>query len=135
MSDAPAPIGSRIAAALWRTPWLYGWMVACAALVPILSFRKQSELMGCYLPASHRVLEAQSLPGPEWWVYPPAFTAPVLPLAMLPVPLARVLWCVWGLLRTHKVVAGRRLFHALQSSVFCGVVGSCEGVGWLSHGA
>lgn len=112
MSDAPAPIGSRIAAALWRTPWLYGWMVACAVLVPILSFRKQSELMGCYLPASHRMLEAQSLPGPEWWVYPPAFTAPVLPLAMLPVPLARVLWCV--MLVTSAVLAVRAIWNALM---------------------
>lgn len=68
-------------------------MIACVA-VPLLAFRKQSELTGCYLPAADRIVQGLALPGPERWVYPPAFTVPVLPLVTLPVPLSRLAWAL-----------------------------------------
>lgn len=93
MHDASPSFADRMLAAAWRRPWLWGWIVASAALVPLLSFRRQSELTGCYLPAAARVLAGQELPGPEAWVYPPFFVTPVLPLTMLPVSVARMIWC------------------------------------------
>jgi hypothetical protein len=89
----------------WRRPWLHAWWMVSLVAVPLLAFRHQSELMGCYLPASDRVLQGLPLPGPERWVYPPAFTMPVLPLAMLPVALARV---VWALVTVACVMVGVR---------------------------
>lgn len=68
-------------------------MIAFVA-VPLLAFRKQSELTGCYLPAADRIVQGLGLPGPERWVYPPAFTVPVLPLVTLPVPLSRLAWAL-----------------------------------------
>lgn len=68
--------------------------MASAVAVPLLAFRRQSELMGCYLPASDRVIEGLPLPGPERWVYPPAFAAPVLPLSFLPTGVARAAWAL-----------------------------------------
>ena len=35
--------------------------------------------------------------------------------------------------RTAQVAAGGRFVHTLQTSVFCGVVGLCEGGGGLPH--
>jgi len=92
-------------------PWLIGWGVASVALVLLLSFRRQSELIGCYLPAARRVLEGLALPGPEGWVYPPVFTLPVLPLIALPVWLARAVWCL--LLVTAVTLALRWMWRAL----------------------
>jgi hypothetical protein len=40
-----------------------------------------------------------------------------------------------GMTRARQVAAGGRFVHAVQPSVFCGVVGLCEGGGGLSHGA
>jgi len=84
----------------------------CGVLVPLLSFRTQSELMGCYLPASHRVLESLALPGPEAWVYPPIFTTPVLLITLVPVAIARMLWCT--MLVTAAVLATRAIWNTLM---------------------
>jgi len=109
----PTPsILERAMAAAWRRPWLWGWLVASAALVPLLSFRRQSELTGCYLPAAGRVIAGQELPGPEAWVYPPFFATPVLPLAWLPLALARPIWCV--LLVGCAVLSARCIWSTLM---------------------
>jgi hypothetical protein len=82
------------------------------ALVPLLSFRRQSELMGCYLPAAERALAGQALPGAEAWVYPPFFLLPVVPLTFLPVALARMSWCV--LLVGCAVLSARCIWNTLM---------------------
>ena len=41
----------------WRRPWLHAWWMVSLVAVPLMAFRHQSELMGCYLPASDRVRE------------------------------------------------------------------------------
>lgn len=112
MPETRPTIVERVLAAAWRSPWLWGWIVASAALAPLLSFRKQSELTGCYLPAAARALAGQELPGPEAWVYPPFFLIPVLPLAALPPALARVLWCV--LLVGCAVLSARSIWNTLM---------------------
>jgi hypothetical protein len=85
--------------------------------VPLLAFRHQSELTGCYLPASSRIIAGLPLPGPERWVYPPAFTMPVLPLAWLPLAAARVTWAL--LMVTCVVVGVRALWNgAMQDAAF-----------------
>ncbi len=86
--------------------------MACAVLVPLLSFRSQSELMGCYLPAMHRVVEGLPLPGAEWWVYPPLFTTPVIPLVWLPIAAARMAWCI--MLVTAAVLSARCIWKTLM---------------------
>lgn len=101
----------------WRRPWLHaGWVVAAVG-APMLAYRRQTELMGCYLPASERILHGLPLPGPEWWVYPPAFTLPVLPLIFLPIAVARL---VWAVLLISCVVGGTGAVWkaAMQDSAF-----------------
>jgi hypothetical protein len=97
---------------LWRTPWLFAWIAACVIAVPLLSFRTQSELTGCYLPAAKRVSEGLALPGPEMWVYPPFFTITVLPLLPLPLVAVRMLWS--AMLITCAVLAVRFVWNALM---------------------
>jgi len=112
MPQTRPSILERALAAAWRRPWLWGWIAASAALVPLLSFRGQSELTGCYLPAAARVIEGQPLPGPEAWVYPPFFALPVLPLVWVPVPVARVAWC--ALLVGCAVLSARSIWNTLM---------------------
>jgi hypothetical protein len=85
---------ARFGRAFWSRPWLWAWVAISILLVPILSFRHQSELIGCYLPACQRLFDGLSLPGPEGWVYPPFFSTPTLLLNLLPLNAARVIWCV-----------------------------------------
>lgn len=80
--------------------------------MPLLSFRRQSELIGCYLPACHRIIDGLSLPGPEGWVYPPFFSVPNLLLVALPVGLARMIWC--AMLVSCIVFAFRCIWSALM---------------------
>lgn len=112
-----------VSSRLWQTPWLFAWIVACAVAVPLLSFRKQSELTGCYLPAAKRVSEGLALPGPEMWVYPPFFTITVLPLVPLPLVVVRMLWS--AMLITCAVLAVRCVWNTLMlDSRFRGAVRS-----------
>lgn len=101
-----------IRSCLWRTPWLFAWIVACVIAVPLLSFRTQSELIGCYLPAANRVAEGLALPGSTTWVYPPFFTITVLPLVPIPLVAARMLWS--AMLITCSVVAVRFVWNTLM---------------------
>lgn len=94
----------------WRRPWLHAWWMVSLVAVPLLAFRHQSELTGCYLPACQRVLKGLPLPGPEWWVYPPAFTVPVLPLTTLPVAMARVVWALTTI--TCVMIGVRAIWNA-----------------------
>jgi hypothetical protein len=82
-------------------------------LVPLLSFRRQSELVGCYLPACQRLFDGLALPGPEGWVYPPFFSTPTLLLALLPLNVARVIWC--GMLVSCVVFAYRCIWSAVMT--------------------
>lgn len=106
------PLVDRLRAAAWRSPWWWGWVLLSLVLVPLLSFRHQSELVGCYLPAAQRALAGQSLDGDGGWVYPPFFLLPVLPLAWLPVALARMAWC--AMLVGCAVHATRSIWNTLM---------------------
>jgi len=99
-------------AAFWKRPWLWGWVIASLVCVPLLSFRHQSELTGCYLPAARRFSEGLALPGAGGWLYPPVFVVPVLPLVWLPLPVARILWCL-GLVGC-AVLSARCIWEALM---------------------
>lgn len=68
--------------------------------------------MGCYAPASRRILEGLELPGPEGWVYPPFFTAPMIAIEWLPTSAARVLWCL--ILIGAVILAFRWIWNALM---------------------
>ena len=93
MESAVPQWAARIGRVFWSRPWLWAWVAVSIPLVPLLSFRRQSELVGCYLPACQRLFDGLALPGPEGWVYPPFFSTPTLLLALLPLNAARVIWC------------------------------------------
>ncbi|MBM4006412.1 MAG: DUF2029 domain-containing protein [Planctomycetes bacterium] len=103
---------SRLFEAWWRRPWLAGWLVCSTILVPILSFRRQSEWTGCYAPAAKRIIAGLDLPGAEGWVYPPFFAVPVLPIVWLPTAVGRLAWCM--LLVGAVILAVRWLWNALM---------------------